>query len=267
MNIAAPRKIDAETEAFEKRKQRFRAVQNLTVEGGIENTFRSRFPAVDSKFWSVFYEACAAGEKWTAHRHLLISYSLPQTINSEDNYVSRKDHRLVTILLGIKGDPWVFNQKGWSAVTAAVVYNHVALVKLFAASGVKLDRRDDRLGYTPAHFAVQTSNVSMLRLLEEKGANLAVAAKNGYTLLHTAAEVGAEECIEFLLKNRLIPMDARDSSQETACHKAARRSQCRILDLFKQHGASFRSENLDMDSVSNVQMDDLHMTRPMERNK
>ncbi|KAF0692966.1 Aste57867_16012 [Aphanomyces stellatus] len=219
--VIKSRPVDVEAEAFEKRKQKFRAAHSLTVEGGIESTFRARFPAVDERFWTPFFDACAAGpDKWTAHRPLLISYSLPQTVNSKDTYgetmltLAAIHGRVpvVTVLLGIKGDPWLFNQKGWSAVTAAAVYNHTALIKLFAAAGVKLDRPDDRLGYTPAHFAVQVNNIEMLRLLHDQRANLSIAAKNGYTLLHTAAEAGAEDCLAFLLAKRLVPVEARDSS-------------------------------------------------------
>ncbi|ETV89186.1 hypothetical protein, variant [Aphanomyces astaci] len=266
------RPVDTEAEALAARKRRFRAAQSLTVDGGIESSFVSRFPAIDERFWAPFYEACAAGPNWVGQRPLMISYSLPQTINSKDTFgetmmtlaAIHGRAQVVTVLLGIKGDPWVFNNKGWSAVTAAAVYNHTALINLFASHSVKLDTQDDRLGYTPAHFAVQVNNIDMLRLLQDHRANLAVAAKNGYTLLHTAAEVAAEECLEFLLAKRLISVEARDTSHETPSHKAARRSHSRILEILRQHGASLKAENLDQDCVADVYLDNMHVTRPME---
>ncbi|ETW08724.1 hypothetical protein H310_01248 [Aphanomyces invadans] len=266
------RPVDAEDAALAARKRRFRAAQSMTVDGGIESSFVSRFGAIDERFWAPFYDACAAGPKWVAHRPLMISYSLPQTVNAKDTFgetmmtlaAIHGRTQVVTVLLGIKGDPWMFNNKGWSAVTAAAVYNHTALIKLFASQNVRLDMPDNRLGYTPAHFAVQVNNIDMLRLLYEHRANLAVAAKNGYTLLHTAAEAASEDCLEFLLAKRLVSVDARDTSHETPSHKAARHNHSRILEILCVHGSSLKTENLDQDCVADVYLDNMHVTRPME---
>ncbi|RHY06694.1 hypothetical protein DYB25_000088 [Aphanomyces astaci] len=83
------RPVDTEAEALAARKRRFRAAQSLTVDGGIESSFVSRFPAIDERFWAPFYEACAAGPNWVGQRPLMISYSLPQTINSKDTFVCK----------------------------------------------------------------------------------------------------------------------------------------------------------------------------------
>jgi hypothetical protein len=77
----------SEEEALKKRKEKFRLAQSKTVEGGIECSFQARFPRLEPAFWNTFYEACSLGENWRAHKSLLISHSLPQTINSKDEFV------------------------------------------------------------------------------------------------------------------------------------------------------------------------------------
>ncbi|OQS06835.1 kinesin [Thraustotheca clavata] len=249
-----------EEKALQLRKEKFRVAQGKTVEGGIENSFQARFPALDSSFWKVFYEACASGRQWVNQRSLLISYSLPQTINSKDIFgetmmtLAAQHGRVpvLTVLLGIKGDPWCTNQKGWSAVTIAALQNHVHVLQLFASNNIRLDLPDNRLGYTPAHFVVQVHNASILRLLHELRADLTIPAKNacGYTLLHTAAEVAADECLIYLLKKKLIPIDSRDTNGESACCKAARHNHNSTLQILLDHGASFSLENTQRDTVA-----------------
>ncbi|EQC33306.1 hypothetical protein SDRG_09285, partial [Saprolegnia diclina VS20] len=248
----------SEDEALLLRKEKFRLAQSKTVEGGIESSFESRFSQLEAPFWKAFYAACAAGAEWVNYRSLLISYSLPQTINSTDAYgetmmtLAAQHNRVhvLTVLLGIKGDPWRTNQKGWSAVTVAAVQNHDAVIQIFAANRVKLDLPDKRLGYTPAHFVVQVHNDKMLRLLHDLHADLRTAAKNGYTLLHTAAEAAADDCLVYLVKMKLIPVDARDTNNETACHKAARHNHNRALEILLAHGASFSLQNREKDGVA-----------------
>ncbi|OQR96249.1 hypothetical protein ACHHYP_16590 [Achlya hypogyna] len=253
--------------ALQQRKERFRLAQSRSVEGGIESSFESRFQALEKTFWRAFHDACAAGPQWVNHRALLISHSLPQTVNSKDAYgetmmtlaAQHGREHVVTVLLGIKGDPHCTNQKGWSAVTIAAVQNHTHLIQLFAGNRIRY--LIPSYGYTPAHFVVQVHNATMLRLLHDLHANLRIAAKNGYTLLHTAAEAAADDCLTYLVKMKLIPIDARDTNNETAAHKAARRNHNHTLEILLAHGASFATENREKDCIADVLLDDLHINR------
>lgn len=84
------------------------------------------------------------------------------------------------------------------------------------------ERREARngAGELPAHQAAKYGQVEVLRLLSERGADLAATTPEGVTPLHLAAGFGEEAAVRFLLE-RGVPVDAREELGMTP-HMAAR---------------------------------------------
>ncbi len=76
-------------------------------------------------------------------------------------------------------------------------------------------------GKTPLHFAADNRNIEMVKLLLAKGANVNAADSTGYTPLHFAAVVGDTEVVKLLLAAPGIDVNAANSTGKTTLHFAA----------------------------------------------
>ena len=126
---------------------------------------------------------------------------------------------------------------------------HIDKVKSLLDSGVSPDSVDDPTneeGHSALEIAASYGNVSMVRLLLDRGADINAPSFWGSTALVAAAVSGQPEVIELLLQ-RGADVDANDDGATALgsakghlqeCKNAAERQRCaRTVELLKQAGA------------------------------
>jgi len=77
-----------------------------------------------------------------------------------------------------------------TALHWAAINNHIAVAKYLLEQGADVNALGGDLVATPLHWAVRPGHVSMVRTLIEAGADLELRDRQGFTPLHTAAQVG-----------------------------------------------------------------------------
>ncbi|GAB1319629.1 putative ankyrin-repeat protein [Madurella fahalii] len=148
------------------------------------------------------------------------------------------DVSTVRLILGLPHiDPDKTDQKGWTALCAAVTGGHEAIVQLLLEKGADASatRRYDN---TPLHCAARSRSEVVVKLLlengaaieakdhNEKGAAIEEKDNDGWTLLHWAADIGSEIVVKLLLEKGLAT-EAKNNDGQTPLH----------LARFEGHGA------------------------------
>ncbi|KAG1687690.1 Ankyrin repeat domain-containing protein 49 [Nymphon striatum] len=78
----------------------------------------------------------------------------------------------------------------------------------------------DTDGYTPLHRACYTKNSEIVKLLLEKGANVAAKTTDGWQPLHSACKWDSVKCASLLIEND-ANINARTNGNQTPLHLAA----------------------------------------------
>ncbi len=94
------------------------------------------------------------------------------------------------------------------------------LIILLAGDNEALKQRDEELGNTPLHYAVNYGNTVLTKFLIYKGADVNVTNNRNQTPLHYAAGRGNKEIVAYLLKNG-AKKDICDESGLTAADYAS----------------------------------------------
>ncbi|EFA80306.1 ankyrin repeat-containing protein [Heterostelium album PN500] len=76
---------------------------------------------------------------------------------------------------------------------------NLAVIRMLIIAGSKLDLIDSD-GEAAAHYAIRESRTDALRLLLQSGANPNLANDDGESLLHFAASLGEENCCRLLVQ-------------------------------------------------------------------
>lgn len=116
----------------------------------------------------------------------------------------------------------------WAAKTA-----NLTMIKLLLGRGAEVDTRD-HLGRTSLHLG-SWFGPEVVRFLLENGADTSARDTNGYTPLHTAVR-HSKEVMRILLEKG-ADVNARDGNGSTPLHVAAESSRG-IVNLLLEHGAS-----------------------------
>ncbi len=109
---------------------------------------------------------------------------------------------------------------------------------LFAAVG----RADD--SESPLIAAAKTGDVTSVKSLLGKGADINARDGYGRTPLHWVAQWGRKEVVELLLANK-ADVDAKDKVGQTALHLAAYDGQKEIVEVLLAHGADVNAKDED----------------------
>ncbi|CAH8614825.1 unnamed protein product [Heterobilharzia americana] len=92
-------------------------------------------------------------------------------------------------------------------------------------------------GFTPLHIAAHYGNVTVARLLIERGADVNFQAKNNITPLHVASKWGRDGMVQLLLNaNALVDCRTRDGL--TPLHCAARSGHAELASILMGAGAN-----------------------------
>lgn len=101
----------------------------------------------------------------------------------------------------------------WSALHVLAFFGIIGKAKRLLEQGANINDRDNQLGMTPLHCAVNRGNEEMIEFLLEHSVDLNAVCKQGNTALHMAAEQGHRKIIRTLLPRRI---NSRTSNQHGA---------------------------------------------------
>lgn len=158
---------------------------------------------------------------------------------------------------------------GWTALEWAVWHEHEALVTLLLTQGAKLRTAfymavqrqhktiisllfekgditfaDDRDRKTLLHEAVEHCNEPAVRLLLDRGADIAAVDHKRYTPLLTAVQCGDKAlALVGMLLERGANLEDRDNINRTALHLAAANKGIRTVGLLLERGADANAQD------------------------
>ena len=85
-----------------------------------------------------------------------------------------------------------------------------------------------------------------VQLLIERGANPALASKNGNTTLHFAARRGNDQVAKLLLRHSKVDVNSKDSSHMTPLHLACVSGNMAISKMLLEEGADIRAKSTEL---------------------
>ncbi|XP_046462731.1 uncharacterized protein LOC124208913 [Daphnia pulex] len=153
----------------------------------------------------------------------------------------------VKILLERGADPTKLNNEGLTPFQVAVTQNKHSEILDLLLEDEDVDINDGGIsGYTLLHWAMATSNVTVVDFLLSRGANPNVAGQNGATPLHMAAYCADKtDVLDLILKTKQVDINRRDKNGQTALHYAVRGYRVDNVGYLLENGANpaIRDEN------------------------
>nr|CAD7201037.1 unnamed protein product [Timema douglasi] len=126
------------------------------------------------------------------------------------------------------------DKQGKTPLFIASEHNHLEVVKYLTEKGadVEICSRD---GYSPLYIALLKGNTNVIHFLKDV-ATVDKGSKNGWTLMHTASTNGHLNVIEHLLKIN-ANINACNKYGQTPLHIAAKKNNVKVLQFLIQEGA------------------------------
>nr|CAD7266639.1 unnamed protein product [Timema shepardi] len=126
------------------------------------------------------------------------------------------------------------DKQGKTPLFIASEHNHLEVVKYLTEKGadVEICSRD---GYSPLYIALLKGNTNVIHFLKDV-ATVDKGSKNGWTLMHTASTNGHLNVIEHLLKIS-ANINACNKYGQTPLHIAAKKNNVKVLQFLIQEGA------------------------------
>jgi len=151
-----------------------------------------------------------------------------------------------------------------TALHYAVFHNRADVVKLLCEKGANLNIQNKH-GFTPVLWAAEKNFTTLVKLLVKKGANLTISDNQGFSILHKSILSSNLELVQFLLNSRKTgecEFDINVSSDEgfTAIHQASLHGANKILKLLLANGAT-------VDSLSRQKATPLHLAATKNNSK
>lgn len=132
-----------------------------------------------------------------------------------------------------------------SAILAAAEAGDTSAVERLLKESPRLVRARNKWSYTPLHLA---ANLSIARLLIDRGANVNSRGWMGATPLHKAASAGRADVVELLIQNGANVRARRPERGDTPLHWAATEKVARLL----------KEENVDANARDKIGRTPLH---------
>lgn len=134
-------------------------------------------------------------------------------------------------------EPDEADERGWSALHAAAVFNHATVVERLLSAGATVDTRTDD-GFTPLLNAAN-AGPRVLGLLLAAGADPDARADIGWRPIDRLADYGNAAGLRVLLGATRLHVDVRDSDDDpTALMDAAESGSLECVSLLLQAGAN-----------------------------
>ena len=162
--------------------------------------------------------------------------TVPDQSGTLSGLITAKPANLAAIRAVIRSgaNPNRIDEHGETPLGLATRLGISPVVECLLASGANPNTRE-RNGWTPLYAGI--SNISIVRLLVSRGADIRIQAARGYNVLMRAAEVGAVDSCRFLIA-RGLSVRAKDAGGRTALHAAATNGNVVLIRLLILAGAA-----------------------------
>ncbi|VVC99573.1 unnamed protein product [Leptidea sinapis] len=155
--------------------------------------------------------------------------------------------RSVAYLLSIGADI-DYVPKYFAPLHCAAFGNSLEVADLLISNGASLHAVVQRAGCEDnlVHCAVRNDAVECMELFIEKGVDPAYITSGGMNALHLAANLGAQRCLGFLLKETKLSVNGATKNRDkecTALHLAAARGYTECVELLLSEGAKANAKN------------------------
>ncbi|KAJ8709001.1 hypothetical protein PYW07_008827 [Mythimna separata] len=141
-----------------------------------------------------------------------------------------------------------FAPKYFAPLHCAAFGNSLEVAEILIANGASLHAVVQRAGCEDnlVHCSVRADAVECMELFIERGVDPAYVTSGGLNALHLAAELGAQRCLSFLLKETKISVNGVTKQRDkecTAIHLAAARGYAECIELLLSEGAKANTKN------------------------
>ncbi|XP_047537668.1 transient receptor potential channel pyrexia-like isoform X1 [Vanessa atalanta] len=155
--------------------------------------------------------------------------------------------RSVAYLLSIGADI-DYAPKYFAPLHCAAFGNSLEVAEVLIAHGASLHGVVQRAGCEDnlVHCAVRNDALECMELFIEKGVDPGYSTSGGLNALHLAAELGAQRCLAFLLKETKLSVKGLTKQRDkecTALHLAASRGYAECVELLLSEGAQANIRN------------------------
>ncbi|XP_050354695.1 transient receptor potential channel pyrexia-like [Nymphalis io] len=155
--------------------------------------------------------------------------------------------RSVAYLLSIGADI-DYAPKYFAPLHCAAFGNSLDVAEVLIAHGASLHAVVQRAGCEDnlVHCAVRNDALECMELFIEKGVDPGYSTSGGLNALHLAAELGAQRCLAFLLKETKLSVKGLTKQRDkecTALHLAASRGYSECVELLLSEGAQANVRN------------------------
>ena len=124
---------------------------------------------------------------------------------------------LIKTLLKQKVNIDAKNSEGFSPIHVAAIKGNFEVTKLLLNDGANIEMKDDKRKSTPFLYACQNGRTKIAKLLIEKGANTKAESSLGIGAMHFAAQSGNFDVVK-ILQDKGFDINCTTKSQETPLH-------------------------------------------------
>lgn len=149
--------------------------------------------------------------------------------------------QLVQVLSGHRADINLQNNKGLTALMAAVYYDHRDIFEYLIFEGADLSLKNHRQ-YTALHFAVDRGNREYIDILMDRTPPEAYTAAKAVSLLRPAIDNNDADTVAYLL-DKNVPATSPSGQGISPLTAAAVSPNPEIVDLLLEHGADLHAKD------------------------
>ena len=129
-----------------------------------------------------------------------------------------------------------------SNIFAAISQKDFATVEYLLSSSPKVINERNQFNRTPLHFAVESDNLEMVKLLINAGSDVNSVAMNSLTPLFSAVATGDIEIVKFLVSSG-ADLKCRNQQQDTVIHLAIKLGNIELVRFFASKGVDLTAKN------------------------
>ena len=167
--------------------------------------------------------------------------------------------KAVRLLLGAH----IWNaQDKWSALLAAIVHKHIAIIKLLFENGVGVNALSQN-GWSTLMYAAAYGHTEVVHFLLNNGADINWHAQDGQSSLSLAAQYGRVETVRLLIREG-ADINTHDKNGDAPLSLAAQYGRIEIIDLLLEHGANPDSLNHCETSVFINMLENISMSMKLD---